>query len=69
LIDGQLASGSKSGYTFGAAGTSGNYYAYGTPITANSTGVRSFCSIADAVVRYVSSGAISSCAGTETPLQ
>jgi len=69
LIDGQLASGRKSGYNFGATGTSGNYFAYGTPVTANSTGVRSFCSVADAVVRYVSSGTISTCAGTETPLQ
>ena len=68
-IDGQLASGRKSGYNFGATGTSGGYYAYATPVTANSTGVRSFCSIADAVVRYVSSGTISTCAGTETPLE
>ena len=69
LVDGQLASGRKSGYNFGATGTSGGYYAYATPVTANSTGVRSFCSIADAVVRYVSSGTISTCAGTETPLE
>jgi prepilin-type N-terminal cleavage/methylation domain-containing protein len=69
LIDGQLASGTKSGYTFSAAGTSGNYAAWGTPISPNSTGVRSFCSIADAVVRFVASGTISTCAGTETPLQ
>ena len=69
LIDGQLASGTKSGYNFSAVGTTGNYAAWGTPITVNSTGVRSFCSIADAVVRYVASGAVSTCAGTETPLQ
>jgi type IV pilus assembly protein PilA len=69
LIDGQLASGTKSGYNFGAAGTTGNYAAWGSPMTANSTGVRSFCSIADAVVRFVASGTISTCAGTETPLQ
>ncbi len=70
LIDGQLASGTKSGYTFGAAGTSGNYAAWGTPISANSTGVNSFCSVADAVVREVPGGVtISTCAGTETPLQ
>ena len=68
LIDGQLASGTKSGYTFSAAGTTGNYAAWGTPITVNSTGVRSFCSIADAVVRFVV-GSTNTCAGTETPLQ
>jgi prepilin-type N-terminal cleavage/methylation domain-containing protein len=72
LIDSQLASGTKSGYVFTAAasGTSpaGSYSAAGSPLTPNQTGVRSFCSIADAVVRY-SSAALTSCAGTETPLQ
>jgi type IV pilus assembly protein PilA len=72
LIDTQLASGTKSGYSFqitGVSGTpAGNYQAIGTPITANTTGVRSFCSVADAVVRY-STTALTSCAGTETPLQ
>jgi len=72
LIDTQLASGSKSGYTFAAAGSGGppasSYYAAASPITANQTGNRSFCSIADAVVRY-STAALTSCAGTETPLQ
>jgi type IV pilus assembly protein PilA len=72
LIDTQLASGTKSGYSFqitGVSGTpAGNYQAIGAPITANTTGVRSFCSVADAVVRY-STTALTSCAGTETPLQ
>jgi type IV pilus assembly protein PilA len=68
LIDGQLASGSKSGYTFVAAGTAGSYYAYGNPTTAGQTGNRSFCSQSDAVVRY-SSASLATCAGTETPLQ
>ena len=68
FIDGQLASGTKSGYTFVATGTSGNYVAYTNPISQNSTGVRSFCSIADAVVRS-SATSLSTCAGTETPLQ
>ena len=39
-----------------------------TPISANTTGVRSFCSVADAVVRYDTT-ALTSCAGTEIPLQ
>ena len=72
LIDTQLASGSKSGYTFILTGVSGSpastYQAIASPITANTTGVRSFCSVSDAVVRY-SSAALTACAGTETPLQ
>jgi type IV pilus assembly protein PilA len=68
LIDTTLASGTKSGYTFGAAGTSSGYAAWATPVQVNTTGVRSFCSVADAVVR-TNSGTISTCAGTETPLQ
>lgn len=71
LIDSQLGSGSKSGYTFSvsASGTpASNYQAWANPQTQNTTGVRSFCSVADAVVRY-STSAMTSCAGTETPLQ
>jgi type IV pilus assembly protein PilA len=72
LIDTQLASGTKSGYSFVAtpsgSNPAGGYMAAGSPITPNQTGVRSFCSVADAVVRY-SSSALTSCAGTETPLQ
>jgi type IV pilus assembly protein PilA len=72
LIDSQLASGTKSGYSFAVGGATGtpasNYYAYGNPLTQNTTGVRSFCSVADAVVRYTSAS-LASCAGTETPLQ
>jgi type IV pilus assembly protein PilA len=71
LIDTQLSSGLKSGYTFAmsASGSpASNYSASGSPQTANTTGVRSFCSVADAVVRY-STAALTSCAGTETPLQ
>jgi type IV pilus assembly protein PilA len=72
LIDTQLSSGTKSGYAFLMTGVSGtpasSYQAVGSPISANTTGVRSFCSVADAVVRY-SSTALTACAGTETPLQ
>lgn len=72
LIDTQLSSGTKSGYTFNMTATSGtpagNYSSYTNPTTPNTTGVRSFCSIADAVVRS-STAALASCAGTETPLQ
>jgi len=68
LIDSTLASGTKSGYTFGAAGTSGGYAAWATPVTVNTTGVNAFCSVSDAVVREIAAP-ISTCAGTETPLQ
>jgi len=72
LIDTQLASGTKSGYTFTVVGVTGTpastYQAVASPIAANTTGVRSFCSVADAVVRY-SATALTACAGTETPLQ
>jgi type IV pilus assembly protein PilA len=72
LIDSQLASQSKSGYTFGIAVTGSapvsSYAVWANPQTQNTTGVRSFCSVADAVVRYTSA-ALATCAGTETPLQ
>jgi type IV pilus assembly protein PilA len=72
LIDTTLAAGTKSGYTFEATASgsspAGSYYASGSPITANQTGNRSFSSVADAVVRY-STAALTSCAGTESPLQ
>jgi type IV pilus assembly protein PilA len=73
LIDSTLAAGTKSGYTFvaTASGTApvGSYYAYGNPITSNSTGVRSFCSVQDAVVRVTGTASTGGCAGTEPPLQ
>jgi hypothetical protein len=72
LIDSQLASGSKSGYTFTSTASGGppasSYVAFANPQTQNTTGVRSFCSVADAVVRYTTT-ALTTCAGTETPLQ
>ena len=73
LIDSTLAAGTKSGYTFKTVGSggppSGIYYAYANPITANSTGVRSFCSVQDAVIRVAGTSSVSTCAETETPLQ
>lgn len=72
LIDTTLAAGTKSGYSFGAVASgsspAGSYAAWAQPITANQTGNRSFCSTADAVVRF-STTALATCAGTETPLQ
>jgi prepilin-type N-terminal cleavage/methylation domain-containing protein len=61
LIDSVLAGGSKSGYNFVAASVAGgpptvSYYAAGTPIAINQTGIRSFCSFEDAVVRVNPAG-------------
>jgi type IV pilus assembly protein PilA len=72
LIDTQLASGTKSGYSFTMVGSGGtpasSYTAIGSPLTPNQTGVRYFCSFADAVVRY-SAASISTCDTTVNPLQ
>jgi len=72
LIDTTLAAGTKSGYSFNysSAGSPvlSAYQVWANPIVANQTGVRSFCSTGDGVVRFAMS-AMSGCAGTETPLQ
>jgi len=74
LIDTQLASGTKSGYSFSlpssaVTGTPASTYQFlVTPLTPNQTGVRYFCSFADAVVRY-SMNALTSCDYTINPLQ
>ena len=61
LIDSVLSAGTKSGYNFTAApGTVATpqttYYATAVPVTANQTGIRSFCSFEDAVVRVQPAG-------------
>jgi hypothetical protein len=72
LIDTQLASGTKNGYTFAMSGASGTpagaYQIIASPTIPNQTGVRFFCSFADAVVRSAVS-AIATCDGSVTPLQ
>jgi len=62
LIDSVLGAGTKSGYTFTAASVAGGppttaYIASGVPVTVNQTGIRSFCSFEDAVVRVQPTGA------------
>jgi type IV pilus assembly protein PilA len=61
LIDNVLSSGTKSGYTFTAVSAGGgtpttSYLATAAPVTANQTGIRSFCSYEDAVVRTQPAG-------------
>jgi type IV pilus assembly protein PilA len=61
IIDSVLAGGIKSGYNFAAIGTGGppavSYYATAVPISVNQTGIRSFCSFEDAVIRVQPTGA------------
>jgi type IV pilus assembly protein PilA len=69
LIDSVLAGGTKSGYTFASASVTGatptvSYYAAGTPVTKNQTGIRSFCSFEDAVVRVDPTGGAIAAVGT-----
>jgi len=72
LIDSALGSGTKSGYKFTLSNTSGtpagSYNVIASPVNPNQTGVRYFCSFADAVVRS-GSASISTCDGTVSPLQ
>lgn len=72
LIDSQLATGTKTGYTFALAGVTGTpvatYAIIASPVTPNQTGTRYFCSFADAVVRS-SPTAIATCDGSIPPLQ
>ncbi len=61
LIDSLLAAGSKNGYKFTANGSGGppatTYFATAVPVTVNQTGIRSFCSFEDAVIRVQPTGA------------
>jgi len=61
LIDNNLAvppAGGKSGYLFAATlNGPAAYEAAGWPVTLNSTGTKSFCSVEDAVVRFAAGGA------------
>jgi type IV pilus assembly protein PilA len=72
LIDSALGSGTKSGYKFTLSNTSGtpagSYNVIASPVGVNQTGVRYFCSFADAVIRS-SSTSLASCDGTVNPLQ
>ena len=71
LIDTQLASGSKSGYSFTEGGLSGTpnatYQFRADPLSPNTTGVRYFCTFADAVIR-VGSTSLTTCNYGVSPL-
>ncbi|HVM93977.1 MAG TPA: prepilin-type N-terminal cleavage/methylation domain-containing protein [Terriglobales bacterium] len=71
LIDTQLAGGSKSGYSFSlsATGTPASaYQVIASPLQPNQSGVRYFCSFADAVVRVSPTTSISTCSYSVSPL-
>ncbi len=72
LLDSQLASGTKSGYSFDLMGVTGTpaatYEIIARPTVPNQTGVRYFCSFADGVVRFAVSP-IAACDYTIAPLQ
>jgi hypothetical protein len=72
LIDSALGTGTKSGYVFTLTNTSGtpagSYNLIASPAGVNQTGVRYFCSFADAVIRS-SSASLTTCDGTVSPLQ
>jgi type IV pilus assembly protein PilA len=60
IIDSQLASGTKSGYGFVAAGQgavpSTTFVASANPLTLNVTGIKGLCSTEDGVARFVTPG-------------
>ena len=71
LIDTQLASGTKSGYSFTLSGTSGTpnatYQIRADPLSPNQSGVRYFCTFADAVIR-VGNASLTTCNYGVSPL-
>ena len=69
--NGQVAGAGKSGYSYAAAGTAISYNATASAIAQNTTGVKAYCSIEDAVVRFQLIGpiAVGACAATVSPLQ
>ncbi|PYX26957.1 MAG: pili assembly chaperone [Acidobacteria bacterium] len=71
--NGQPANSGKSGYlyTYLVATTNGlntGYAVNANPITNNQTGVRSFCSVEDSVVRYIPNGGGLACSNAIAPL-
>src|SRR5271169_1050597 len=73
LIDSALGNGTKSGYLFTLSGVTGTpaaaYQVVASPVGPNQTGVRYFCSFADAVIRFDPANLISTCDGSVAPMQ
>jgi prepilin-type N-terminal cleavage/methylation domain-containing protein len=72
LIDTQLASGLRSGYTFTMANVTGTpnaaYNVLSAPVLVNGSGIRYFCSFEDGVVRF-SMSPIGTCDWSVQPVQ
>jgi len=72
LIDSVLAGGQKSGYNYSVTNVTGTpattYNIIAVPTWPSYSGVRSFCSYEDGVLRF-SPNTIATCDGTVTPLQ
>jgi prepilin-type N-terminal cleavage/methylation domain-containing protein len=73
LIDNVLATNGggtgKSGYSYTEVGTITTYHAEASAVSQNTSGVRAFCSVEDAVVRFKNPGPIAVCTAAEAPLQ
>jgi type IV pilus assembly protein PilA len=77
FIDSSLSTGVKSGYRFTLAigsspvvgGLTPSYSVTATPVTANQTGTRYFCSFEDAVVRSSTGALANPCTAATTALQ
>ena len=73
LIDNVLANAGaapgKSGYKYTEVGTVSTYHAEANPVTQGTSGVRGFCSIEDAVVRYQPTAPLATCTVAVLPLQ
>ncbi len=76
LIDANLASGTKSGYTFALNDCSGTpvsqYESSANPVTAGTTGQRNFCSDLSGVIQQQASGTapttVTNCEGLASPI-
>ena len=56
-IDAALAAGRKNGYDFATTDiTAGTFHCSAVPVTANTTGVRSFCITEDGTIRFQANG-------------
>ena len=77
LIDGVLASGVKSGYSFvltsctaaGSTGINVTYVSQGSPVALGQTGQRAFCSDQSGVIKYNAAGSGPSCTTGSSALQ
>ena len=79
LIDNNLATNGagagKSGYTYTytatapAGGINTQYRVQANPLSINTTGVKGFCSIEDAVVRFQNPAPLAACSAAIAPLQ